>query len=154
STGVSGDLAQSTLLAALMVGVWGMGPDPLPPQLSRLAVNIGEYLISVAAVVGNELLGDESPAGKVLGNPRLRQAAAQVLGAAFIDDWRVMNVNKEAIDLAAEALMAQGELVGDEIGGLLDSVGLREPNASDPYPDEIALPPIIEPLKIEAAKTA
>ncbi|HYL09050.1 MAG TPA: AAA family ATPase, partial [Candidatus Udaeobacter sp.] len=38
STGVSGDLAQSTLLAALMVGVWGMGPDPLPPQLSRLAV--------------------------------------------------------------------------------------------------------------------
>jgi len=154
STGVSGDLAQSTMLAALMVGVWGMGPDPLSPQLSRLAVNIGEYLISVAAVVGNDLLGEETPAGKVLGHPRLRQAAAQVIGSAFIDDWRVMNVNKEAIDLAAEALMAQGELVGDEIGGLLDSVGLREPDASDPYPEEIALPPVFEPLKIEAAQTA
>jgi hypothetical protein len=58
-------------------------------------------------------------------------------------------VNKEAIDLAAEALMVQGELVGDEIGGLLDSVGLREPNASDPYPDEMPLPPVLEPLKIE-----
>lgn len=152
STGVSGDLAQATQLAALMVGVWGMGPDNLPPHLSRLAVNIGEYLISIAAVGGSELLGEETPAGKVLGNGRLRQAAAQVIGSAFIDDWRVMNVNKEAIDLAAEALMAQGELVGDEIGGLLDSVGLRDPTETDPYPEEIALPPVFEPLKIEAAK--
>ena len=152
STGVSGDLAQSTQLAALMVGVWGMGPDPLPPHLSRLAVNIGEYLISVAAVVGNDLFGEESPAGKALANPRLRQAIAQVIGAAFIDDWRVMNVNKEAIDLAAEALMAQGELVGDEIGGLLDSVNLREPEPGDPYPEELALPPVFEPLKITAGQ--
>jgi len=154
STGVSGDLAQATQLAALMVGVWGMGPDPLPPNLSRLAVSIGEYLISIAAVAGSELLGEESPAGKVLGNPRLRQATAQVIGAAYIDDWRVMYVNREAIDLAAEALMAQGELVGDEIGGLLDSVSLREPTASDPYPAEVPLPPVLEPLKIEAAESA
>ena len=53
--------------------------------------------------------------------------------------------------LARFALMAQGELVGDEIGGLLDSVGLREPDSSDPYPQEIPLPPVLEPLKIEAA---
>ncbi len=154
STGVSGDLVQATSLAAAMIGVWGMGPDRLPPHLSRLAVNIGEYLISVAAVAGSDLLGEETPAGKALGNPRQRQAVAQVMGAAFIDDWRVMNANKEAIDLAAEALMAQGELVGDEIGGLLDSVGLRTPDESDAYPEEIPLPPVLEPLKIEAAKTA
>ena len=135
-----------------MISVWGMGPDPLPMQQSRLAVSIGEYLISVAAFLGNDLLGVETAAGKALGNPRSRQAVAQVLGAAYIDDWRVMNVNKEAIDLAAEALMAQGELVGDEIGGLLDSVGLREPTASDPYPEEIPLPPVLEPLKIEAVE--
>ncbi len=154
STGVTMDLIQATTRAALMVGVWGMGPDPLPPHLSRLAVNIGEYLVSVAAVAGSDLLGEETAAGKVLGNARLRQATAQVLGAAYIDDWRVMNVNKEAIDLAAEALMAQGELVGDEIGGLLDTVGLRAPEASDPYPEEIPLPPVLEPLKIQAAQTA
>ena len=155
STGVSMDLIQATTLAALMIGVWGMGPDPLSPQQSRLAVSIGEYLISVAASMGDsELLGSSSPAGRTLSNPRSRQAVAQVLGSAFIDDWRVMFVNKEAIDLAAEALMAQGELVGDEIGGLLDSVGLREPVESDPYPQEIPLPPVLEPLKIEAEKTA
>jgi ATP-dependent Zn protease len=150
STGVSQDLIQSTQLAAMMIGVWGMGPDPLPPHLSRLAVSIGEYLVSVAATLGDTELSGASPAGRALGNGRSRQAIAQVLGAAYIDDWRVMYVNKEAIDLAAEALMAQGELVGDEIGGLLDSVGLREPTASDPYPAEIPLPPVLEPLKIEA----
>ena len=96
----------------------------------------------------------DSEKGKALGNPRSRQAIAQVLGSAFIDDWRVMYVNKEAIDLAAEALMAQGELVGDEIGGLLDSVGLRTPTEGDPYPQEIPLPPVLEPLKIEAEQTA
>jgi ATP-dependent Zn protease len=154
STGVSMDLVQSTSLAAMMIGVWGMGPDQLPPEQSRLAVSIGEYLISVVAAMDNEALGVTSPAAKALASPHSRRAIAQVLGAAFIDDWRVMYVNKEAIDLAAEALMAQGELVGDEIGGLLDSVGLRAPEANDPYPQEIPLPPVLEPLKIEAAKTA
>jgi ATP-dependent Zn protease len=155
STGVSMDLIQATTLASAMIGVWGMGPDPLPPHISRLAVSIGDYLISVAATMGDsELMGTTNPASKALGNPRLRQAIAQVLGAAFIDDWRVMYVNKEAIDLAAEALMAQGELVGDEIGGLLDSVGLRAPTESDPYPEEIPLPPVLEPLKIESERTA
>lgn len=155
STGVSQDLIQATNLASAMIAVWGMGPDPLPPHLSRLAVSIGEYLISVAGTMGDsELLGSTSPAARALGNPRSRQAVAQVLGSAFIDDWRVMYVNKEAIDLAAEALMAQGELVGDEIGGLLDSVGLRAPNPGDPYPDEIPLPPVLEPLKIEPQPAA
>jgi ATP-dependent Zn protease len=154
SQGVTMDLIQSTQQAALMIGVWGMGPDPLPPQTSRLAVNIGQYLVSVAATLADTELSGSSPAGRALGNPTSRQAIAQVLGAAYIDDWRVMYVNQEAIDLAAEALMAQGELVGDEIAGLLDSVGLREPTASDPYPEEIAQPPVLEPLKIEAAESA
>jgi hypothetical protein len=52
-----------------------------------------------------------------------------------------MHVNKEAIDQAAEALIAQGELVGDEISGLLDSVGLRKPVESDPYPEELPMVP-------------
>jgi hypothetical protein len=52
-----------------------------------------------------------------------------------------MNVNKEAIDQAAEALIAQGELMGDEISGLLDSVGMREPTAADPYPPDLPMVP-------------
>ena len=49
---------------------------------------------------------------------------------------------KDAIDQAVEALLAQGgELVGDEISGLLDSIGLRAPTASDPYPEELPAVP-------------
>ena len=40
-------------------------------------------------------------------------------------------------ECAAEALISQGELVGDEIAGVLDSVGMREPTASDPYPEDL-----------------
>jgi hypothetical protein len=77
----------------------------------------------------------------VLNNPMARRTVAQLLGAAYIDDWRLMYVNKEAIDLAAQALIAQGELVGDEISGLLDSVGLREPTEGDPYPEDLPVLP-------------
>jgi hypothetical protein len=42
----------------------------------------------------------------------------------------------------AVPLMAQGELVGDEIQGVLDSVGLRFPNASDPYPEDMPVVPL------------
>jgi hypothetical protein len=77
----------------------------------------------------------------VLSNPRGRRVVAQLLGSAYIDDWRLMNVNKEAIDQAAEALIAQGELVGDEISGLLESVGLREATAADPYPPDLPMVP-------------
>ncbi|HUE68339.1 MAG TPA: AAA family ATPase, partial [Candidatus Acidoferrum sp.] len=74
STGVSQDLIQSTQLAAMMIGVWGMGPDPLPPHLSRLAVSIGDHLVSVAATLGDTELSGASPAGRALGNGRSRQA--------------------------------------------------------------------------------
>ena len=77
----------------------------------------------------------------VLHNARSRRTVAQILGSAYIDDWRLMYVNKDAIDQAAMALMAQGELMGDEIAGLLDSVGLRKPTAADPYPPDMPIVP-------------
>jgi hypothetical protein len=123
-------------MACAMVGTIGMGPDRLDPKMSAKAANIGEQLISVAEIpAGMHAQGTSS--GAVLNNPHGRRVVAQLLGSAYIDDWRLMNVNKEAIDQAAEALIAQGELMGDEIAGLLDSVGLRAPTASDPYPDDL-----------------
>jgi hypothetical protein len=123
-----------------MVGIVGMGADRLDPELSRKAANIGDQLISVIQVTqGQHEQG--TPSGAVLNNPHARRTVAQLLGHAYIDDWRLMYVNKEAIDLAAEALIAQRELVGDEIAGLLDSVGLREPTAADPYPDDVPVIP-------------
>ena len=140
TSGVFGDLRSATAIACRMVGTIGMGPDRLSPEMSAKAINIGEQLISVAEIPGGLHVQGTWP-GAVLSNPRGRRVVAQLLGAAYIDDWRLMNVNKEAIDLAAEALIVQGELVGDEISGLLDSVGLREPNAADPYPPELPMVP-------------
>ena len=140
TTGVFMDLRSATNQACRMVGTIGMGADNLDPELSRKAAAIGEQLISVAEIPGGQHQ-ESSWAGAVLHSPRSRRVVAQILGSAYIDDWRLMYVNREAIDQASEALAAQGELMGDEIAGLLDSVGLRMPDASDPYPPELPLVP-------------
>ena len=150
SSGVSGDLMQATRLASYMVGVWGMGPDPLDPIMSRRAAAFGEFLISRAQDIGGGGLGAESVEGAVLRGPA-RRTVAQILGAAYIDCWRLMNVNQEAIDEAVEALIAQGELVGDEVSALLDSVTLRMPTAADPYPEDMPLVPDAERPRAETA---
>jgi len=137
TTGVSEDLRMATETACVMAGIVGMGADDLAPEMSAKAARIGEQLISVRDLTQG-MHEQATWEGAVLHNPRGRRVVAQILGAAYIDDWRLMNVNKEPIDLAVEALMSQGgELVGDEISGLLDSIGLREPTAADPYPEDI-----------------
>ncbi len=154
TTGVTMDLIQATGTASRMVGIVGMGPDKLDPEMSRKAINIGEQLISVVQVTQG-VHEQGTPSGAVLNNPLARRTVAQLLGAAYIDDWRLMYVNKEAIDLAAEALMAQGDLMGDEISGLLDSVGMREPMEGDPYPEDVpALPERERPSIVAATGSA
>jgi ATP-dependent Zn protease len=154
TTGVTMDLIQATGTASRMVGIVGMGPDKLDAEMSRKAINIGEQLISVVQVTQG-VHEQGTPSGAVLNNPMARRTVAQLLGAAYIDDWRLMYVNKEAIDLAAEALIAQGELVGDEISGLLDSVGMREPMASDPYPEDLPqLPDQQRPAVVTKSESA
>jgi len=140
SSGVSSDLAMATRAACIMAGLVGMGGEQLPAHLARKAVGIGETLVSAAEAGG--AFGVENPISTVLRNPLSRRTVAQILGAAYIDCWRLMYVNQEAIDQAAEALIAQGELVGDEIKGLLDSVGLRFPTEADPYPEDVPLVPL------------
>jgi len=141
TTGVFEDLRQATQTACRMAGVVGMGADELDPRMSLKAANIGEQLISVREI--SQGMHEQSTwEGAVLNNPRGRRVVSQILGSAYIDDWRLMYVNKEAIDAANEALMAAGgELVGDEISGLLESVGLRMPTADDPYPEDMPAVP-------------
>lgn len=137
TSGVSEDLRMATETACVMAGIVGMGADQLDARMSAKAANIGQYLISVGEITQG-MHEQSSREGAVLSNPVGRRVVAQILGAAYIDDWRLMYVNKEAIDMAVEALMSQGgELVGDEISGLLDSVGLREPTPADPYPEDM-----------------
>jgi cell division protease FtsH len=141
TSGVSEDLRMATAAACQMVGIIGMGADDLDPKVSIKAANIGEQLMSVAEIPKGT--HEQSTwEGAVLSNPRARRMVAQILGSAYMDDWRLMYVNKDAIDQAVEALLAQGgELVGDEISGLLDSIGLRAPTAADPFPQELPAVP-------------
>lgn len=133
SGGVFGDLQMATRTASEMVGLVAMGPDDLDDHTSRLAINLGEHLISVEQMTqGMHAEGTRS--GAVLSNPNGRRIVSQLLGSAYIDCWRLMYVNQRAIDRAAEVLMREGEMVGDEIKEMLDSVGLRLPNPSDPFP--------------------
>ena len=153
TSGVSEDLRMATASACTMVGIVGMGADDLPPQQSTKAANIGEHMISVAEIPKGQ--HEQSTwEGAVLSNPRARRTVAQILGAAYIDDWRLMYVNQEAIDLAAEALIAQGELMGDEISGLLDSVNLRMPTEADPYPEDLPSVPDQRPQIVAISEPA
>ena len=146
TTGVFGDLMMATSTACRMVGTIGMGADKLDPKMSARAANFGEQLISIAEVATGQH-EEGTWVGAVLHNGRSRRVVAQLLGSAYIDDWRLMYVNKEAIDQAAEALIIQGELMGDEIAGLLDSVGLREPTAADPWPEDLPMVPDARDIK-------
>jgi ATP-dependent Zn protease len=140
SNGVTGDLIQATSLACTIIGIWGMGPDPLPAELSKKAADLGEGMISRAEITqGMQEQG--TIVGTVMSNPTARRNVAQIVGAAYIDDWRLMFANREAIDQGTEALVKQKELVGAEIEGLLDSIGLRMPDTDVPYPQDADLVP-------------
>jgi cell division protease FtsH len=154
STGVYGDLRSATAIACRMVGTIGMGADRLEAHMSTKAANIGEQLISVAQIA--EGVHEQGTwVGAVLNNPHGRRVVAQILGSAYIDDWRLMNVNREAIDQASEALIAQGgELMGDEVTGLLDSVGLRAPTEADAYPPDLPMVPDHRPSIAASEQTA
>jgi hypothetical protein len=142
TNGVFGDLRMATAEACHMVGLVGMGGEELPPEVAKKAVGIGANLISSAELSGSLLTETGSRVGPVLQSPLARRTVAEILGSAYIDCWRLMYVNREAIDQAAEALIAQRELVGDEIQGLLDSVGLRFPTEADPYPEDMPVVPL------------
>ena len=137
SDGVFGDLLMATSHACHMVGMVGMGPDTISAEDSRRAIEYGEYLISIAEVTRGAAESNTG-VGATLSNGKARRVVAQVIGSAYVDCWRLMCANQEAIDLAAQALIAQGEIVGDEITGLLDSVNLRGFTAADAYP-----PPVV-----------
>jgi ATP-dependent Zn protease len=141
SSGVFGDLRMATGNAAEMVGLVGMGGELLPLEHARKAVSIGENLISVAEMMQGPMEGGSLPTA-ALHSQLARRTAAEILGSAYIDCWRLMYVNREAIDRAVERLVLTGELVGDEIKEVLDQVGLRFPTDADPYPPDMPVVPL------------
>ena len=67
------------------------------------------------------------PVGSILRNQDKKRAAAQIIGQAYVTAYALMAANREGIEQIADTLIDRKELHGDEVGELLDSVGLHKP---------------------------
>lgn len=133
SQGVSHDLYSATRTAARMVGLWGMGPDARSDEEGLRAQVIGERLLSKAAAM--ESMTDPNDVATILKDRDKARDVAQMLGSAYVDAWRLMVKNKEAIDRLAHELVEKQELVGKEVDALLDSAHLAAPDGAAGWPD-------------------
>ncbi len=130
STGVGGDVQSATWRASWMVGMCGMGPEPVPvddeeerKRIEERYERIGLQIINRAS--GMRESGDPLPA--ILGDPYKRRAAAQIVGQAYITAVCLIRHNRESVLQVAERLVERKELHGDEVVELLDSVHLEAP---------------------------
>jgi cell division protease FtsH len=141
SNGVGGDVASATMLAAMMVGLWAMGPERIDlsgrgrfageadeeaarKQLMERFERIGSEIMNRASV-SSAMTAD--PMQGVLGDPAKRRAAAQLLGQAYLRAHQLMEANKAQVEEVADTLIARKEMHGDEVVELLDRVGLAKP---------------------------
>jgi cell division protease FtsH len=135
SQGVGGDVYSATAMAALMVGMWGMGADPVHIQGSLDPDEQTERVLKRLERIGNTIMNrasgsglyGEDPIGAILRNPEKRRAAAQLLGQAYVGAYALMAANREPLERIAEALIERKEIYGDEVTDLLHRVGLKRP---------------------------
>jgi ATP-dependent Zn protease len=138
SQGVSGDVQTATWMAGTMVGVWGMGPDPVHMHLSQDDADELERVMDRLERIGSAIMNRASSAGgpfgggdpiaAVLGDRDKRRAAAQLLGQAYVTAYALMAANREPLERIADALVQRKEIYGDEVTELLGSVGLQRPS--------------------------
>jgi ATP-dependent Zn protease len=137
SRGVGGDVGSATTLAGLMVGMWGMGPEPVDlsgqefesdearkereEELTERFEKIGVRIMNRAS------LGD-SPVGEVFKDPAKRRAAAQILGQTYITAICLIRHNRDQVAVIADTLMEHKEMHGDEVVRLLDAANLEAPS--------------------------
>ncbi len=138
ATGVGGDLQSATGRAAWMVGVSGMGPDPIPidskarRSLERQEEDrkrLAKRFESIGLQLMNRASGDfqHDSIAAVLRDFDKRQLAAQIIGQAYVTAYQLIAQNREAVETIADHLVARKELYGDELIDLLNSVELKEP---------------------------
>jgi ATP-dependent Zn protease len=163
-SGVGGDLGQATYAVATMVGLAGMGAEPIDlshlefeseeerdAMVRRLQLRferIGQTLMNRASM-GSMMTGD--PIAAILGNPAKSRTAAIILGQAYVTARCTIRANREAVARVADTLVERKELHGDEVLELLDAANLKAPeiDISDDaiWPTEIDVRTIEEPKK-------
>ncbi len=139
STGVGGDVESATARAAWMVGMCGMGPEPIDlsgchfasdeeraaeeERISKRFERIGLKIMNRARSSREQ--GDAIAA--VLGDPSKRTAAAQILGQAYITAVCLIRHNRDEVLQIAETLIERRELHGDEVVDVLNAAQLQAP---------------------------
>jgi ATP-dependent Zn protease len=151
STGVSGDVQSATATAALMAGVWAMGPEavefnqklgPSREAEERKRINdrfeaLGTQIMNRMSA-GSMMTGD--PIGAILADPEKRKTAAIILGQAYVAAYNCVDQNRRQVEQIAEELIERKEMHGDEVVDLLERVGIRKPDID--YLDPKAWPKI------------
>src|SRR3954466_10242026 len=139
STGVGGDVQSATSRAAWMVGMCGMGPEPIDlngavyateeereqaeERLMKRFERIGTQIMNRAA--GQREAGD--PMASILSDPAKKCSAAQILGQAYLTALCLIRHNREQTLRVADVLVQRKELHGDEVVEVLDDAGLEAP---------------------------
>jgi SpoVK/Ycf46/Vps4 family AAA+-type ATPase len=138
TTGVGGDIASVTARASGMVGFAAMSPALVdlsdriedPEERSVAEKRVEERFLRI----GNQLMHrsgsgmfDSQPLNAVLSDPEKRKLVAGLIGQAFVVAYNTIRENRDGTEKVADALVERRELFGDEVVGLLDSVGLRKP---------------------------
>jgi ATP-dependent Zn protease len=118
--GVGGDLGMATALAAQMTGMAGM--TPYFTQVPETQAWIPERFMMIGSRLVNTSHPDQSdPIGVIMKNPDKRNDMYLFLGHSFVSAWNFIQINKDKVEAVAQEVLAQGELYGDQIEGLLDS---------------------------------
>jgi ATP-dependent Zn protease len=137
SRGVGGDVQQATTLAALLVGVWAMGPEPIDltgrvaedvreereQEITERFERIGMRILNRAQ--GGAFMGDNI--GAILSDQYKRRAAAVILGQAYLTGLACVRHNRDAVAQIAETLVERKELFGSEVDQLMRRAKLEAP---------------------------
>ncbi|HEX4837365.1 MAG TPA: AAA family ATPase [Solirubrobacteraceae bacterium] len=140
STGVGGDVQSATTRAAWMVGMCGMGPEPIDlngrlfdseEQRREEEQSVMDRFERVGMQIMNRARGAREQGdaiAAILGDPAKRAAAAQILGQAYITAVCLIRHNREQVLHIAETLVNRRELHGDEVVEVLDAARLQAPS--------------------------
>ena len=139
ASGVGGDVESATRQAAVMVGLCGMGPNPIEPN-QRLGSSDEDRTQRDAVLeryeeIGTQILRlagggafDQDPLAGTLHDKDKRRMIAALLGQAYMTAYMSVAANKEQVERIAEELVNRKEIYGDEVVELLESAGLVRPN--------------------------
>ncbi len=138
TTGVGGDMRSVTARASYMVGMAAMGPGKIdlgdrvtdPALREKEEERVRERFVALGNQVmhrsGSGLM-DAQPLSDVLGDPAKRALVAELIGQSFVVAFNTIRANRDGVERVADRLVERGELYGDEVEELLNSVALSKP---------------------------